>query len=135
MKTYKLWIEIEEWDSETDEHRDVTKSGVADPVPMHVFGNLSDAIEAAESYHMNQDHLRDVTGADLKHPPKPTTKNAAMRFFLVTHQHRHGVDAFLVKSEDRPTIDRIVNAFDDLDYEEDRGEVIEIKEQTEIPTI
>ena len=68
MKTYKLWIEIEEYDSETGLYREVTKTGEAEPVPMHVFDNLSDAIEAAESYDMFQDHLRGVTGASLEHP-------------------------------------------------------------------
>lgn len=68
-KTYKLWIEIEEYDSETDQHRNVTDDGEAEPVPMGVFDSLDDAIEAAESYDMFQGHLQDVTGADLEHPP------------------------------------------------------------------
>lgn len=51
MKTYKLWIKIEEYDSETDEYRDLSKTGEAEPVPMGTFNNLNDAVECAESYY------------------------------------------------------------------------------------
>lgn len=50
MKTYKLWIEIEEYDDQTDEYRAVTEDGEAEPVPLGgFFSSLCRAVEAAES--------------------------------------------------------------------------------------
>ena len=51
MKTFKLWIQIEEHDTETDEDRDLCSAGEMEPVPMGSFDNLQDAMECAESYN------------------------------------------------------------------------------------
>ena len=54
MKTYKLWIDIEEYDSETERYANITnevsESGAfAEPVPMGTFDTIEEATEAAES--------------------------------------------------------------------------------------
>lgn len=50
MRHYKLWIEIEEFNDEAEEYRQVTQTGEAEPVPMGTFDTLEEAVEAAESY-------------------------------------------------------------------------------------
>ena len=50
-----------------------------------------------------------------------------MKMFLITHSHRHGVDAFMLMAEEEPTIEQVVKACD-LDYEPDREETIDISE-------
>ena len=49
-KTFQLWIEIEEYDDETDEYRQVTQEGEAEPVPMGKFNTLEEAVENAEEF-------------------------------------------------------------------------------------
>jgi hypothetical protein len=67
MKTYKLWIEIEEYDDETDTYRDVTEhshrpivdgEGEAEPVPLGIFEDLDEAVAKAEALNMlyNEKH-------------------------------------------------------------------------------
>lgn len=57
MKTYKLWIEIEEHDDETEEYRNTTKEGDggAEPVAIGNFDDLASAIRAAESLEFHFD--------------------------------------------------------------------------------
>ena len=47
-KTYKVWAEIEEYDSDTQEFRQITKEGIAEPVPIGVFDTLEEAVTFAE---------------------------------------------------------------------------------------
>ena len=49
MRTYKLWIEIEEHDLETGEYRSLTDDGTASPVPIAQFTDLESAIRFAEA--------------------------------------------------------------------------------------
>lgn len=58
MKTYKLWIEIEGYDDETQEYHNATKDGTAEPVPIGNFDTLEAAVEAAESMecHFDEEH-------------------------------------------------------------------------------
>jgi hypothetical protein len=53
MKTYKLWIEIEEHDTATGEYRNVTSCGDASPVPIAEFDTLAEAIRLAELFAMD----------------------------------------------------------------------------------
>jgi len=53
MKTYKLWIEIEEFDAATGEYRNVTTEGEAAPVPIAEFSTLPEAIRLAEFFAMD----------------------------------------------------------------------------------
>ena len=53
MKTYKLWIEIEEFDPRTGEYRNVTTEGEAAPVPIAEFSTLEEAIRLAEFFAMD----------------------------------------------------------------------------------
>lgn len=55
MKTYKLWIEIEEFDPATGEYRNVTTEGEAAPVPIAKFSTLPEAIRLAEFFAMDTD--------------------------------------------------------------------------------
>ena len=41
MKTYKIWLAVEEYDSETDEHRDLCNAGEVEPVDIPVGGDLA----------------------------------------------------------------------------------------------
>jgi hypothetical protein len=50
MKTYKLWIEIEEYDDTTEEYKSLSQTGEAEPVPIGEFETLEKAIAVAESY-------------------------------------------------------------------------------------
>lgn len=59
MKTYKVWIEIEEYDEETDEYRDVE---TLDPLPFAASANcttLEDAVDVAKQMHLavNEDFI------------------------------------------------------------------------------
>jgi hypothetical protein len=52
MKKYKLWIEIEEIevvDGVETEYRDLCDAGEVEPVPMGVFADLPEAVQAAEA--------------------------------------------------------------------------------------
>ena len=49
-KTYKLWVEIEEYDTETDEYRNITQTAEAAPVPIGTFDTLTEAVEVAKSF-------------------------------------------------------------------------------------
>lgn len=49
MKTYKLWIHIEEYDYETDKFKDCTDEGLAEPVPVGRCDTLEGAIKEAET--------------------------------------------------------------------------------------
>lgn len=53
MKLYKLWVEIEEFDSDTGEYRNLSEEGVADPVPVAVFSTLGEARLYAEAFAMD----------------------------------------------------------------------------------
>jgi len=55
MKTYKLWIEIEEYDPATGEYRNVTTDGEVAPVPIAEFSTLTQAIRLAEFFAMDGD--------------------------------------------------------------------------------
>lgn len=48
MKFFKLWVEIEEYDSETGLYRNLTDDGEASPVPVGSFRSLEDAVVFAE---------------------------------------------------------------------------------------
>lgn len=53
MKLYKLWIEIEELDVDSGEYRNLSEEGLAEPVPVAVFSNLSEARCYAEAFAMD----------------------------------------------------------------------------------
>lgn len=53
MKLYKLWLEIEECDTDSGEYRNLSEEGEADPVPVAVFTQLSEAQIFAESFAMD----------------------------------------------------------------------------------
>jgi len=48
-KKYKVWAEIEEYDTETEEYKDLTRDGVVEPVPIGLFDTLEMAVKFAES--------------------------------------------------------------------------------------
>ncbi len=54
MKLFKLWVEIEEYDTETGSYRNLTSDGVASPVPVASFRRLEDAVVFAEQ--LAEDH-------------------------------------------------------------------------------
>jgi hypothetical protein len=54
MKLFKLWVEIEEYDTETGSYRNLTSDGVASPVPVASFRCLEDAVVFAEQ--LAEDH-------------------------------------------------------------------------------
>jgi hypothetical protein len=56
LKLYKLWMEIEEFDMDSGEHRNLSEEGLADPVPVAVFSTLGEAQSFAEAFAM--DHAR-----------------------------------------------------------------------------
>ncbi len=66
MRTYKLWIEIEEYDSETDEYRSLTDEGVVSPVPIANFTDLESAIRFAEALAIDAP-MREITPSPLSH--------------------------------------------------------------------
>jgi len=45
MKQIKVWLEAEEYDTETDKHRNLCQSGEVEPVPVGVFDSLEKAAE------------------------------------------------------------------------------------------
>ena len=49
MKTYKLWVEIEEHDGETNQYRSLSDDGSVSPVPIASFSDLDSAVEFAEA--------------------------------------------------------------------------------------
>ena len=49
MKTYKLWVEIEEHDGETGEYRSLSDEGSVSPVPIAHFSDLESAVSFAEA--------------------------------------------------------------------------------------
>jgi len=52
MKQYKVWLEIEEYDTETDESRNMCDSGEVEPVPVGVFETQERAVEWMEDRDM-----------------------------------------------------------------------------------
>lgn len=54
MKFFKLWVEIEEYDSETGLYRNLTSDGEASPVPVGSFRSLEDAVVFAEQLAEDQ---------------------------------------------------------------------------------
>ena len=53
MKLYKLWLEIEEFDYESGEYRNLSEDGEAVPVPVAVFATLDQAKSYAEAFAMD----------------------------------------------------------------------------------
>ena len=53
MKLYKLWLEIEEFDVESGEYRNLAEEGMAEPVPVAVFSSLEQARVYAEYFAMD----------------------------------------------------------------------------------
>lgn len=53
MKLYKLWLEIEEFDADSGEYRNLSEEGAADPVPVAVFSTLDEAQTYAEAFAMD----------------------------------------------------------------------------------
>lgn len=56
MKFYKLWMEIEEFDMNSGEHRNLAEEGRVEPVPVAVFSSLEQARLHAESFAMDGGH-------------------------------------------------------------------------------
>ena len=54
MKFFKLWVEIEEYDSESGQYRNLTSDGEASPVPIGSFRSLEDAVLFAEQLAEDQ---------------------------------------------------------------------------------
>ena len=54
MKTYKLWVEIEEYDLETGEHRSLSDEGTVSPVPIARFSDLGAAVRFAEALGIDE---------------------------------------------------------------------------------
>lgn len=54
MKFFKLWVEIEEYDTETGLYRSLTDDGDASPVPIGSFRRLEDAVVFAEQLSEDQ---------------------------------------------------------------------------------
>ncbi len=54
MKFFKLWVEIEEYDSESGQYRDLTSDGETSPVPIGSFRSLEDAVLFAEQLAEDQ---------------------------------------------------------------------------------
>ena len=52
MKTYKLWVEIEEFDPTTGEYRSLSDEGSVSPVPIAFFSDLDSAVRFAEALDM-----------------------------------------------------------------------------------
>jgi len=49
MKHYKLWIQIEEYDSDTDTYTDLCDAGIAAPVAVGLFDSAEEAVAEAEA--------------------------------------------------------------------------------------
>ena len=49
MKYYKVWMEIEEYDTETEDYRDLCDAGEVEPVPLGWFDSLDEAVSTIES--------------------------------------------------------------------------------------
>ncbi len=64
MRTYKLWIEIEEYDSDTEEYRSLTDEGAVSPVPIANFTDLESAIRFAEALAIDAP-VRDIALSPL----------------------------------------------------------------------
>lgn len=47
-KAYKVWAEIEEYDSVSGKYRNITEEGIAEPVPIGVFNTLEEAVAFTE---------------------------------------------------------------------------------------
>jgi hypothetical protein len=62
MKLFKLWIEIEEYDTQTGLYRNLTSDGSASPVPVGSFRSLEEAVIFAEQLGEDRTH---------QHPPLP----------------------------------------------------------------
>jgi hypothetical protein len=58
MKLYKLWLEIEELDTATGVHTNLSEQGRAEPVPVAVFTDLDQARMHAEAFAMDSGVLR-----------------------------------------------------------------------------
>ncbi len=54
MKIYKLWIDIEEHDLDTDEYRSLADYDEASPVPIAEFSDLKAAVGFAELLSLDQ---------------------------------------------------------------------------------
>jgi len=53
MKLYKLWLEIEEFDTSSGEYRNLAEEGWVEPVPVAIFSNLEQARVHAEAHAMD----------------------------------------------------------------------------------
>ena len=49
MRIYKLWVEVEELDLATGEHRSLCDDGSVAPVPIASFSDLAAAVRFAEA--------------------------------------------------------------------------------------
>jgi len=49
MKFYKAWIALEEYDTETEDYRDLCDAGEVEPVPLGWFDDLERAVDTIES--------------------------------------------------------------------------------------
>ena len=49
MKLYKIWLDIEEHDTETGGYRSLAEDGEVSPVPVGQFSSLEAAVRFAES--------------------------------------------------------------------------------------
>ena len=58
MKLYKLWLEIEELDTETGSYKNLAEEGRAAPVPVAVFSDLEQARLHAEAFAMDSGALQ-----------------------------------------------------------------------------
>lgn len=60
MKTYKLWIEIEECDEENDTYvtLESDKTGML-PVLLGAYGTLDEALTAAEAFEISEDEVEE----------------------------------------------------------------------------
>ena len=53
MKLFKLWLEIEEFDYDSGEYRNLSDAGDAVPVPVAIFASLEHAKAYAEAFAMD----------------------------------------------------------------------------------
>jgi hypothetical protein len=58
MKLYKLWLEIEELDTETGSYKNLAEEGRAAPVPVAAYSDLQQARLHAEALAMDSGALR-----------------------------------------------------------------------------
>lgn len=56
------------------------------------------------------------------------------RLWSVLHEHRHGVDAWVVACDDEPTETQLVRCLD-IDFEPSRGEEIRVAAGNDVPTL